>query len=241
MLENIENQLKEQAVYAKSRKQLIANISHEIRTPLSYVKMSAEILSKDQSISVDNQKYIETILKKITTIDGIIEDLFRYSKQDLDKLLIEKEDVYIKDMFDHIFMNIYMKDQSKNIKINISNNVPNLIMTLDKNRLEQVVTNMLDNAEKHIPQVGTIDIRTEIEEEHLILIVEDTGTGIKPKDLPYIFEPFFQGDQPADIKRKGAGLGLAIIEYIITKHNGEIFVYSEEGKGTKFVVKIPLE
>ena len=84
MLDEIENMLNNQANYAKSRKQLIANISHEIRTPLSYVKMSAEILEKDESISIENKKYIDTILNKITSIDNIIEDLFRYSKQDLE-------------------------------------------------------------------------------------------------------------------------------------------------------------
>ena len=237
MLEEMENMLGNQANYAKSRKQLIANISHEIRTPLSYVKMSAEILAKDESISIENKKYIDTILNKITSIDSIIEDLFRYSKQDLDKLLVELKEIYAKDMFDKVFSNIKPKDESKNISININNNIPNVLINADENRLVQVVSNMVDNAEKHISEEGFINIKTEIDENHIILIIEDSGEGIDSKDLPYIFEPFYQGAQDNKTKKKGAGLGLAICDYIIKKHNGEIFVYSEKDKGTKFVIK----
>lgn len=238
MLEKIENQLNNQATYAKSRKQLIANISHEIRTPLSYVKISAEILAKDHNISEENKKYVDTILSKITTIDNIIEDLFRYSKQDLDKLLIEPKEVYIKDVFTDVFSNIQLKDESKDINVTASSNIPNVLFKLDKSRIEQVITNMIDNAEKHIEAKGSIDVKAEIDENNLIIIVEDNGEGIKPKDLPYIFEPFYQGEQDDTIKRKGAGLGLAICDYIVRKHNGEIFVYSDEGKGAKFVIKL---
>ncbi len=238
MLEEIENTFSNQANYAKSRKQLIANISHEIRTPLSYVKMSAEILSKDESASIENKKHIDTILNKITSIDNIIEDLFRYSKQDLDKLLVELKETYAKDMFDRIFDNIKLKDDFKIISINISNNIPNVLIKADENRLVQVVSNMVNNAEKHIKAEGFINIKTEIDENHLVLIIEDSGDGIEAKDLPYIFEPFYQGTQDLNTKKKGAGLGLAICDYIIKKHNGEIFVYSEKDKGTKFVVKL---
>ncbi|XMB72041.1 HAMP domain-containing sensor histidine kinase [Mycoplasmatota bacterium WC30] len=238
MLDKMENTLSIQADYEKSRKQLIANISHEIRTPLSYVKMSAEILAKDECINVSNKKYIETILNKITSIDGIIEDLFRYSKQDLDKLLVELKETYAKDMFERIFSEIKPKDKNKNISITINNDIPNVLINADENRLVQVVSNMVDNAEKHIQKTGFINIKTEIDENHLVLTIEDSGEGIEPKDLPYIFEAFYQGKQDDNTKKKGAGLGLAICDYIIKKHNGEIFVYSERNKGTKFVIKL---
>jgi signal transduction histidine kinase len=238
MLDKMENTLSNQADYEKSRKQLIANISHEIRTPLSYVKMSAEILAKEDCIDTKNKKYIETILNKITSIDGIIEDLFRYSIQDLDKLPVELKETYAKAMFERIFSNIKPKDQNKNISINISNDVPNVLINADENRLVQVVSNMVDNAEKHIDKDGYINIKTEIDENYLVLTIEDSGEGIEPKDLLYIFEAFYQGKQDVDTKKKGAGLGLAICDYIVKKHNGEIFVYSEKNKGTKFVIKL---
>jgi signal transduction histidine kinase len=238
MLDKMEKTLSNQAYYEKSRKQLIANISHEIRTPLSYVKMSTEILAKDESISKNNRKYIDTILNKITSIDTIIEDLFRYSRQDLDKLLVELKETYAKDMFERVFSHIKQKDENKNISINISNNIPNVLIKADENRLVQVVTNMVDNSEKHIKEEGFINIKTEIDENHIVLIIEDSGEGIETKDLPYIFEPFYQGAQDDKTKKKGAGLGLAICDYIVKKHNGEIFVYSEKNKGTKFVVKL---
>jgi signal transduction histidine kinase len=237
MLEQMERTLSIQADYEKSRKQLIANISHEVRTPLAYVKLSAELLAKNDCIDEKNKKYIDTILNKISSIDGIIEDLFRYSKQDLDRLLVVLKETYSKDMFDRIFSNIKLKDESKKIIIKTSNNIPNVLINVDENRLVQVISNLVDNSEKHIQKKGFITIKTEMEEDHLVLIVEDSGDGIAPKDLPYIFEPFYQGMQDEQTKKKGSGLGLAICEYIIKKHNGEIFVYSELGKGTKFVIK----
>lgn len=237
MLEKIENTLSNQANYANSRKQLIANISHEIRTPLSYVKMSAEIIAADELIGEKNKKYIDTILSKINSIDNIIEDLFRYSKQDMDMLLVELKETYAKDMFDRIFSNVKPKYENSNISININNEISNVLINADENRLVQVVSNMVDNAEKHIKDKGTINIKTEIDENHLVLVIEDSGSGIDSKDLPYIFEPFYQGKQDESIKKKGAGLGLSICDYIIKKHNGEIFVYTEKEKGTKFVIK----
>ncbi|MDA3932378.1 MAG: HAMP domain-containing sensor histidine kinase, partial [Tenericutes bacterium] len=146
MLDEMENMLSNQAMYAKSRKQLIANISHEIRTPLSYVKMSAEMLSTDESISAKNKKHIDTIINKITPINNIIEDLFSYSKQDLDKLLVELKELYAKDMFERIFCSIKPKGDQKQITINITNNIANVLIKADENRLGQVVSNMIDNA-----------------------------------------------------------------------------------------------
>jgi len=237
MLEQMERTLSIQADYEKSRKQLLANISHEIRTPLSYVKLSADLLAGNECMDEANRKYIDTMLNKIATIDKIIEDLFRYSKQDLDKLLVVLKETYSKDMFERIFSNIKLKDASKTIVLKATNNIPNVLISADENRLAQVVSNLVNNAEKHIKDKGFINIKTEIEENHLVLTVEDSGEGIAPKDLPYIFEAFYQGVQDDQIKKKGSGLGLAICEYIIKKHNGEIFVYSEVGKGTKFVIK----
>ncbi len=238
MLDEIERLILNQATYAKTRKHMIANISHEIRTPLSYVKMSAEILSNDPTIQGKSRKYIDTILKKVNTIDTIIEDLFRYSIQDLDQLLVEPREVYAKQTFDEILSNIKLKDVTKTITLQTSNLLPNMLVRLDQSRIEQVVTNLVDNSEKHIVQKGKIDVSAELFENHVIVIVEDDGTGIKPKDLPYIFEPFYQGEQPENTKKKGAGLGLAISDYLVKKHGGEIFVYSDEQKGTKFVVKL---
>jgi hypothetical protein len=137
-------------------------------------------------------------------------------------------------MFERIFRDIKPKDQSKNISINISNDISNVLINADENRLIQVVSNMVDNAEKHIEKEGYINIKTEMDENHVVLIIEDSGEGIETKDLPYIFEPFFQGKQDENTKKKGAGLGLAICDYIIKKHGGEIFVYSEKDKGTKW-------
>lgn len=239
MLDKLENTLASQANYTESRKQLIANISHEIRTPLAYVQMSAEMLAKDQSISIENKKYIETILNKINSITIIIEDLFRYSKQDMNELLVELKEVYTKDMFDRIFSTIKMKEDEKNITLTIDNKVENILIKADESRLIQVVSNMVDNSLKHLNGQGYIKIKTELEENHLILTIEDSGEGIDSKDLPNIFEPFYQGSQNSIIKKKGAGLGLSICEYIIKKHEGEIFVYSELNKGTKFVIKFP--
>ena len=134
-------------------------------------------------------------------------------------------------------MMFFPKDEKKNISINIDNGISNVLINADESRLVQVVSNMVDNAEKHIPHEGFINIKTEIDENHLVLIIEDSGEGIESKDLPYIFEPFYQGTQDSSIKKKGAGLGLAICDYIIKEHHGEIFVYSEKNKGTKFIVK----
>lgn len=238
MAEEISRLLTQIAYQENNRKELLAKISHEIRTPLSYVKMGAEVLAQSTNLTVSEKEYSEIIINKISSIDIIIEDLFSYSRQDLNQLSVELREVYARDMFNSIFNDIGKK-YNLNKTISIQNNIPNVLIYADPARMDQVVLNIIDNADKHTNENGNISVNVELEENHIILIIEDDGQGIKPKDLPYIFDPFYQGEQDNKTKLKGAGLGLAICDYIIKKHNGEIFTYSELNKGTKFVIKLP--
>ncbi|QVK20092.1 HAMP domain-containing histidine kinase [Mycoplasmatota bacterium] len=238
MIEEISRLLTQMANQENTRKELLAKISHEIRTPLSYIKMGAEVLAQSENLTVSEKEYTNTIMKKISSIDIIIEDLFSYSRQDLNQLSVELKEVYARDMFNSIFIDIEKK-YNRTKTISIQNNIPNVLIYADPGRMEQVVLNMIDNADKHTNENGNINIYVELEENHIILIIEDDGQGIKPKDLPYIFNPFYQGEQDSKTKRRGAGLGLTICDYIIQQHNGEIYTYSKLNKGTKFVIKLP--
>ncbi|XMB66291.1 HAMP domain-containing sensor histidine kinase [Mycoplasmatota bacterium zrk1] len=238
MIEEISRLLTQMANQENTRKELLAKISHEIRTPLSYIKMGAEVLAQSENLTVSEKEYTNTIMKKISSIDIIIEDLFSYSRQDLNQLSVELKEVYARDMFNSIFIDIEKK-YNRTKTISIQNNIPNVLIYADPGRMEQVVLNMIDNADKHTNENGNINIYVELEENHIILIIEDNGQGIKPKDLPYIFNPFYQGEQDSKTKRRGAGLGLTICDYIIKQHNGEIYTYSKLNKGTKFVIKLP--
>ena len=110
---------------------------------------------------------------------------------------------------------------------------------LDEGRLAQILTNLLDNALRHTPRDGTISIRLERQDGWAHLSVTDTGEGIRPEDLPHIFERFYRGGRSAADRDDGTGLGLAIVKYLTEAHDGRVTAESELGRGSSFAVWLP--
>ncbi len=220
------------------KKDLVANVSHELRTPLTAIKGYVETL--EEEIGTENLKYLEIIKNNTNRIIRIVEDLLNLmSLEDVSSKLSVSE-VDLKELAEQIIPSFKHKLEDKNltIELNVINNVPKI--RADAFRLEQVFINLIDNAIK-FSQNGKITITIlKNDDETVQIIFEDQGIGIPKEHLDRIFERFYKVDKTRTGSKGGSGLGLAIVKHIIMLHDGHIKVESEEGKGTKFIIDLPI-
>jgi len=224
-----------QLQYEESRKELISNISHDLKTPITAIRGYIEGIQDGVAVSQGKmEKYLSTIKRKATDMDRLIDDLFLYSKLDLNKLPFYFVDIdifrFIKDFVDEIYFDL----EERGIKITIENKTKNILMVIaDRDQLRRVMTNIIDNSVKHMKKPEKMICIHIIEEKDFVEIkVSDNGSGIEPTSLPYIFERFYRVDASRNQSTGGSGLGLAISKQIITEHNGDIWVKSQLGVGT---------
>jgi two-component system NtrC family sensor kinase len=237
-----DDQLKLQKQLIRSEKmaalgQLSAGIAHEIRTPLTSIKIFIQSLEKEIDLD-ENQKEDFRIIKK--EIDRINENITRFLNfaRPEDPLLQQVNiNGLIKDTLNLLTAKI--KNSGIHLKISLLKDCPPV--EGDAKQLGQVFLNLLLNAIEAMPRGGILTVRSIIEttpethEESLKLFIQDTGSGIPERDKPYLFDPFFT------TKEGGTGLGLSIVYSIIQKHNGQIEVESELGRGSSFILSLPVQ
>ncbi len=221
------------------RRELVGNISHELRTPLTTIKAIVETL-KDGA--VDDQEVVRGFL---TSIDGevdrmtqIVAELTELSRIETGKaeLNLEKTDpnLLLKEVVARL--NPYAERQGIAITTDLTENLPTV--NVDRERIRQVMTNLIHNAVKFSPQGSEVTISIRQEGSSVSVSIADNGIGIAGKDLPHVFERFYKADRSRS--GGGTGLGLAIAKHIVQAHGGKISARSEEGKGSVFSFTLPL-
>jgi signal transduction histidine kinase len=229
--------------YEENRKTLVANISHDLKTPITAIQGYIEaLLDENIKIQGNKDKYLKTIHHNTVYINKLIDDLFLFSKLDMQKLDFAFESVEIGTFMDD-FMEEYKFDlEEKNIQFQyISDLKQEYRVNLDGKRFHQAFNNIISNAVQHGPENDlSIRIKMYLQKDYICLAIEDNGYGIAEDKLPHIFERFYR----IDIERKKeymcTGLGLAIARELIEAHCGEITVSSKEKQGTCFTIKLPI-
>jgi signal transduction histidine kinase len=222
----------------KSRRQLTADIAHELRNPLSIIQGNLEAWldgiiepKPDQIASV----YDETVL-----LSRLITDLRDLSLAEAGQLKLHTSPAGIKEIITSEISNIRNRYEQKNVSIH-TEMPPALPLTLiDSDRIRQVLHNLLDNALRHIPAGGALEIAATADSPGWITIrVSDSGSGIHPDDLPYVFDHFYKADRSRQRGHGGAGIGLAIVKELVEAHGGKAWVESQLGKGSSFYFILP--
>jgi CheY-like chemotaxis protein len=218
-------------------------MSHEIRTPMNAILGFVSILSRGEE-DAKRKRYFEIITSSGQSLLSIINDILDFSKIESGKISFEMLPYKSSSIFMETALLFDAQASEKNIVIEkkISNNLPEHIIT-DKARLSQVLVNLLSNAIKFTPERGKIvfEVSYNAEKKRVLCSVLDTGIGISPQHQESIFHAFEQADNSITRKFGGTGLGLAICRKIIQIMQGELFVESELGKGSRFYFEIPLE
>jgi two-component system, OmpR family, sensor histidine kinase ResE len=222
------------------RKDFIANVSHELRTPLSMMQGYAEALLDEFGDDPEQRRELTSIIHDETLrMKRLVNDL-------LD--LAQLESGHFQMNFDHTDIVALVKKVARKFQalaadrdIQLTGDLPEypVLVWADEDRMEQVFTNLLDNAIRHTGPAGTVQLTVSEADATVQVAVSDTGSGIPEEDIPYIWERFYKADKARTRGSSGTGLGLAITRHIVLEHRGDIQVQSKLGEGTTFVVTIP--
>ena len=222
----------------RKQTEFVQNASHELRTPLTILQAGQELLLRDpNSKIIDNSESINQTLKETRRMTKLIKELMDLARADSNKIKIEKVETDINKLIEEIVLPYeeYASMQQKEIDLDLSYNK---LIKIDRNKINQLMVILLDNAIKYTNNGDKIVIKTYPKDGKLNIEVQDTGIGISEEDIPHIFDRFYRADKSHSKKIEGTGLGLSIASTIVEMHNGTIKVKNNEPKGTIFIVKL---
>jgi two-component system phosphate regulon sensor histidine kinase PhoR len=217
----------------QTRKDFVANISHEIRTPITAIQGFADTLLEGALDDRQNAlKFLQTIKANSERINSLVEDLMTISKLELGVIRIEKSRVDIREVVDHVLTTLTDKAAAKGLTVGARLMTEPAAIDADRDRLIQVLSNLVDNAIKFTEQ-GGVTIGDEMHGGKLVLFVEDTGIGIEARHVPRLGERFYRVDPGRSRNMGGTGLGLAIVKHLVKAHGWDLQIESTPGKGTR--------
>ncbi|MFL2638925.1 MAG: sensor histidine kinase [Flavobacteriaceae bacterium] len=219
------------------RREFIGNLAHEIKTPLfttqSYILTLLDGAINDKSI---NKKYLKTASKAVERLNLIVKDLDLITKIESGESNLNKTKFDIIDLVNNIFEMLEFSAKKKNIRFNAEKESDlNTKVNADKEKIEQVLTNLIDNSVKYGKENGTTEVVVQnLNESKIIVRITDNGFGLEEENYTRIFERFFRVDKSGSRNSGGSGLGLSIVKHIIDVHDEKIYVESELGVGSEF-------
>jgi two-component system, OmpR family, phosphate regulon sensor histidine kinase PhoR len=224
------------------RRDFVANVSHELRTPVTAVRSAAETLMesalKDPDPAVP-ARFVDIIVRNAERLQSLIEDLLELSRLESKEFRLKKEQVLMP-VVASIVMGLFRERAEKKgvrLKVELPGDLPAL--TTDQRALEQVVSNLVDNAVKYCPAGSQVTVSAEKANGSVKVVVSDTGPGIDPKHVPRLFERFYRVDAGRSREIGGTGLGLSIVKHLVDAMGGEVTVKSAVGQGSSFAVTLP--
>jgi signal transduction histidine kinase len=237
----IEKTVLEQKKLAVLRKNLLDNVSHDFRTPLSAIQGYTELMLDGLLPPEDRSKYLHLILDNSKHLDRLLQDLMELSSIESGDVKLKKEYLRAQEIAQRSYNSISTRADSKNIsiKLQVSERLPAIIA--DRDRMHQILVNLLGNAVQYTPEGGTVWLRAypAADKDRIVFEIEDTGVGIPPDEQGRIWERFYKVDKARGNAKKSPGLGLAITRQLVELHGGDVDVDSKPGRGSTFRVSIP--
>lgn len=221
------------------RQEFLANVSHELRTPLASITAYVETLIDGALNDADNSlRFLNTIQRNALRMRDLVNDVAELSAIESGAVRLSPEAMPLHRVVAEVFNGL--AHRAARNKVLLRNQIDeSLIITADPRRLEQILTNLIDNAIKFNVPGGEVLVSTISEGRYETIRVRDTGPGIAPEHLPRIFERFYRIDKARSREAGGTGLGLAIVKHLARAHGGEAVVTSEVGIGSEFSVRLP--
>jgi signal transduction histidine kinase len=229
----------------RQRRMLFADVSHELMTPLTAMRGYLETLAMS-GITIDaptRSRYLSIIGDETQRMEHIVGDLLELARLEGARESPEKndkQDVTLEDLFGRVMARHERDAEQNQIELTTLIEPGAEIVQGDPMRLEQALQNLAANALRHTPPGGRVELRAEAHEQHVVIKVRDTGTGIAPEHLPHVFDRFYKVDPSRSGEKPGSGLGLSIVKAIIERHGGTVSVTSEPHQSTEFTIRLPL-
>jgi heavy metal sensor kinase len=237
-------------------KQFSSDASHELKTPLTILKGEVEVMLRKERTPQEYQQTLKSNLEEINRMSQIVEDLLLLSKADTGEIRLNKEDINLTEIVTEVVAQMDLLARSRSLHLFTSNHHQDIRIFGDALRMRELFINLIENGIKYTEEGGSIHITLQKEhppavrsqsdsgeaerEKFVRIIVSDTGIGIAKEDQERIFNRFFRVDKARSREEGGSGLGLSICKWIVEAHQGEIKVESELGKGSSFIVRLPL-
>ncbi|MEL7564449.1 MAG: HAMP domain-containing sensor histidine kinase [Dehalobacterium sp.] len=243
MAQKLQESEKLQLTYEENRKTLIANISHDLKTPIASIQGYIEALVEGVVASPDKiNKYLKIIHNNTVYINRLIDDLFLFSKLDMDKLDFQFEVLPIQPYMNDLMIEFKLELEEKQIQfLYMDQTDREFNVRIDRKRLHQAIRNIIGNGVKYGTEKDLIiEVELFIREDHVCIAIKDNGPGIPLDKLPYVFDRFYRIDVERTKDPISTGLGLAIAKELVEAHKGKITVSSQEYQGTCFTVMLPI-
>jgi len=219
-----------------SQQRFLADVSHELRTPLTVIKGNVDLMRRMKQFDAESLTSIDQEAGRLTRLVG---GLLMLAQAESGKLPLNLRPVELDLLVTEVFQEMYILAGGR-VNVHLSE-IDQLVVNGDRDRLKQVFINLVANAIQYTPQGGDVFISLSRVKDQARIICRDTGPGIPSEDLPHIFERFYRAEKSRTRgKSTGFGLGLSIAKWIVEHHSGRIEVNSKDGKGTTFVIWLPL-
>lgn len=218
------------------RKRLTSDMAHELRTPLTNLKSHIEALL--DKVWEPTEKILTSFYEEIERLIKLVEGLNNIAKLEQTNLNLNKSRFNLSSELEKIITSFEPQYNSSDLKLH-SSLIPNVLVLMDKDKLKQVIYNLLSNSLKYSKTNGEVILTLTSKDDNIIVELKDNGIGISEKDLPFIFERLYRSDDSRDKNTGGTGIGLTIVKAIVEAHNGTINVKSTLGEGSTFVLIFP--
>ncbi len=228
--------------YAFRRQQeFVADASHELRTPLTVLRSSTDLLNQHRLEPLEkNAELWDDVRAEIARMERLAADLLTLARSDRGELELMVAPLELRDLAGDVVRRTLPLAQAADVQLAFESCDASALVEADPDRLQQVLLILLDNAIKHTPAGGRIEVRVDRDSSHGVLRVADTGSGIAAEHLPRIFDRFYVVDTARTRQGGGTGLGLAIAKMLVDAHHGEMSLTSSQGVGTQVSIRIPL-
>lgn len=217
------------------RRRLTADVAHELRTPLTTVQTHMEAFL--EGVWEPTADRLQSCYDEMTRISKLVRDLESLAKVESDNLKLDKTQITLLDLSNRMAGNFEAELRNRNLNLTVIGDCPPIFA--DKDRINQVLINLISNAVKYTPDGGEIRITLSEAEDSVVLSIEDNGIGIPEEEIPYIFERFYRADKSRNRMTGGSGIGLAIVKSVVAAHGGTVDVASKLNKGSCFTITLP--
>ena len=229
----------ELAIDDESRKSFIANVSHELKTPMTSIGGFIDGILDGTIPPEEEKKYLSIVSNEVKRLARMVVSMLNLSKIEAGEVPLSPIDYDISSQVFETLLSFEKKIDEKKIEIEGFEDIGNVIIRADRDLLQQVIYNLLDNAVKFTPEKGKINIYANNDGKNTTVRIRNSGPGVSPEEISRIFERFYKVDKSRSYDVKGVGLGLYIVKTIINMHDGEIVASSKQGEYTEFAFEIP--
>lgn len=231
----------ELAITEESRKSFVANVSHELKTPMTSIVGFVDGILDGTIPPEEEKKYLNIVSNEAKRLSRMVVSMLNLSKIEAGEVKLSPTEYDISAQIFETLLSFEKRIDEKHINIEGFEDMDNVKLRGDKDLIQQVIYNLLDNAVKFTPENGTIHVRAERTEHFTRVTIRNTGAGVKAEEISRIFERFYKVDKSRSFDTKGVGLGLYIVKTIINMHGGDIAASSKSGEYTEFLFEIPFE